>query len=76
MQAFLPLSFKRNNFIYKFIYFWQWVFIAAWAFASCREQGLLFSCGVRASHCSGFSYCGAQALEHRLSNCGAQSQLL
>ena len=31
---------------------------------SCREQGLLSSCGVPASHRSGFSYCGAQALGH------------
>ena len=47
------------------------------------EQGLLSSCDVQASHCSGFSFCGAgalgrpafsscgsQALEHRLSNWG------
>ena len=26
------------------------------------EQGLLSSCGARASHCSGFSCCGAWAL--------------
>ena len=35
----------------------------AQAFFSCGEQGLLSSCG-------GFSSCGAQALEHRLSSCG------
>ncbi|XP_070244028.1 zinc finger protein 793 isoform X4 [Bos mutus] len=46
------------------------------AFSSCNEWGLPSSCGVRASHCSGFSCCGAQGLEHRLSNCGARSQLL
>ena len=39
----------------------------AWAFSSC---------GVLASHCAGFSCCGARALEHRLSSCGAQAQLL
>ena len=46
-------------------------------FSSC-EQGLLFSCGARASHCSGFS-CGARApgtwasvtAGHRLSCCMA-----
>ena len=27
------------------------------AFSSCGEQGLLSSCGMRASHCSGFSCC-------------------
>ena len=52
-------------------------------FSSCREWGLLSSC-VRASRCGGFSCCrapvvgqkgfsscGAQALEHRLTNYGA-----
>ena len=31
------------------------------AFSSCSEWGLLSSCGTRASHCGGFSCCGAQA---------------
>ena len=31
-------------------------------FPSCGWPGLLSSCGVRASHCGGFSCCGAQAL--------------
>ena len=43
------------------IYFWLcWVFIAAQAFSMCREQGLLSSCSVWASHCGGFPYCRAQ----------------
>ena len=33
--------------------------------------GGLPSCGVWASHCDGFSPCGARALEHGLSTCGA-----
>ena len=38
-------------------------------------------CGARASHCFGFSCCGARglgsrALERRLSSCGARAQLL
>ena len=33
-------------------------------FSSCRKQG----CGAPASHCSGFPYCGAQALELSLSS--------
>ena len=33
------------------------------AFSSCSERGLLFI--VRASHCGGFSCCGAQALGTR-----------
>ena len=32
-------------------------------FSSCGKQGLLSSCGVWASHCGGFSYCGAWALD-------------
>ena len=32
------------------------------AFSSCGEWGLLSSCPAPASHCCGFSYCGAQAL--------------
>ena len=55
-----------------FIYFWlRWVFVAACGlFSSCGEQRLLSNCSVWASHCSDFS-CGARALEHRLSSCGA-----
>ena len=40
------------------------------AFSSCSELRLLSSCCVWASHCSGFSYCGACALGHRFSSCG------
>ena len=36
------------------------------AFFSCGEQGNYFLV-VQASHCSGFSCCGAQALEHQAS---------
>ena len=53
-------------------------------FSSCDNWGLLSSCGMRASLCSGFSCCGvlalgrtgfvscnSWALEPRLSGCGA-----
>ena len=36
------------------------------ALPSCSEQRLLSSCNVQASHCSGFSHCGAQTLVSRL----------
>ena len=36
--------------------------VAVWTFSSCSEKGLLPSCGARASLCSGFSCCRAQAL--------------
>ena len=32
------------------------------AFSRCSKQGLLSHCGARASHCSSFSCCRAQAL--------------
>ena len=35
-----------------------------WAFSSCRQQGLLSSYTTRASHCGGFSSCGAWAVGH------------
>ena len=46
------------------------------AFSSCREHGLLSSCGVQASY-GDFSRCWAQALVCTgLSSCGQQAQLL
>ena len=38
------------------------VCVCVQAFSSCSEWWLLSSCGAWASHCSGFSFCGAQAL--------------
>ena len=51
------------------------------AFSSCSEWVLLFCCNAQASHCSGFSCCGARALgtqastlvAHGLSSCGSRS---
>ena len=34
-----------------------------WAFSSCGEQGLIFIAVAQASHCRGFSCCGALALD-------------
>ena len=45
-------------------------------FFSCREQGLFSVCGAWPSHCSGFSRCGARALQHRINSRGAWTQLL
>ena len=45
-------------------------------FFSCGEQGLLFSCSTRASHCGGFTR-GAQAPGHEgFSRCGLWAQQL
>ena len=78
------------KFIYLFIYFWlRWVFVAACNLSLVAEATL--RCSAQASHCGGFSCCGAQALgarasvfvahglrscglqalEHKLSSCGA-----
>ena len=70
-----------NKFIYLFIYFWlHWVFVAAWAFTSCSEQGLLFIV-VRGLLIEVASRCRAWALGVRasvvvtcgLSSCGSRA---
>ena len=71
------LSLKKN--IYLFIYFWLLRVFAA----SCRSFLVvasggycLLQCVGSLSHCSGFSYCGARALERTgLSSCGTQAWL-
>ena len=72
---------------YLFIYFWlHWVFVAARGLSLAAVSGvysslwcagfslrwllLLWSTGSRHA---GFSSCGSQALERRLSSCGAQA---
>ena len=53
----------------------------AWAFSSCGERGATLHCGAPASHCGGFSCCGAWALgawasvvvARGLSSCGSQA---
>ena len=76
-------------FIYLFIYIWlHWVFVAACGLSLVVASGdyslqfmgfsllwlfLLWSMG--SSH-AGFSSCGLQALERRLSSCGSRAQLL
>ena len=67
-------------FVYLFIYLWLcWVFITGRGLSLLVvSRGYSFHCGVRASHCGGFSCCGAQALGARtsvvvargLSSCG------
>ena len=52
-----------------------------WAFSSCSEPGATLRCGAQASHCRGFSCCGAWALGawdsvvvvHGLSSCGSRA---
>ena len=58
------VTFKKNKFIY-FIY----LLLAALglrccvqAFSTCGEWGATLRCGAQASHCGGFSCCGAHGL--------------
>ena len=82
MCFFLVLFEKR--FMYLFILAVLGLPCYAWACCGCSKWGLPSRCGARASHCSGFSCwvarapgcvvfnsCRFQALEHRLSSCGA-----
>ena len=73
---------QKRIFLYKFICLFVYLFMAVLglhcctqAFSSCGERGLLFvvACGLQAR---GLSSCGSQALEPRLSSCGARAQLL
>ena len=51
-----------------FIYFWLWwVFVAVRRLSLVVANGGYSSCGARASHCGGFSCCGAWALGTRAS---------
>ena len=76
---------KFIYFIYFFIYFWLrwvWVSIAARGLSLVVASGATLHCGAQASHCRGFSCCGARALGARasvvvarrgLSSCGSQN---
>ena len=58
--------------IFKIVLEFIILFLFGWLFSNCSEQGLLSSCGARASHCSGFSCCRAQAVGLRASAAVAQ----
>ena len=82
VQTWLLAFFFFNNFIYFLL---RWVFVAMQAFLCLWRAGfcyldfslpwllLLWSMGVWALGQVDFSSCGSQALEHRLSRCGAQA---
>ena len=68
-----------NLFIYLFLA--CWVFVAVHGLSLVLVSGSTLRCGLRASHCSGFSCCGARALgvrasvvvAHGLSSCGSRA---
>ena len=59
------------------MYLWlPWVFMAACGlFSSCGGRELHPNCGVRASHCGGFSCCSVWALQRGLSSCRTRAEL-
>ena len=45
------------------LFFWlRWVFVAVHGLSLAVASGATLHCGAQASHCSGFSCCGARAL--------------
>ena len=76
--------FKKKKKNYLFIYGCIGSSLLHAGFLQLRRAGAALRCGVRASHCGGFSCCGAQALGTRvsvvvargLSSCGSRAQLL
>ena len=64
------------------IYFWlRWAFVAVHGLSLVAASGATLRCGAQASHCGGFSCCGARAVgawasvvvAHGLSSCGSQA---
>ena len=89
MQGFIYLYLGCNFFLFKnFLYLSLAVLglhCGTQVFLGCGERGLLSSCGVQLSQCSGFTCCehrsrilrlssfGSRAPEQRLSSCGARA---
>ena len=89
----ITLSLVFFYFIYYFWLLWLFFLLLHTGFLYLLQAGSTLCCGVRASHCGGFSCCGpralgmwasvvvahgfsscgSQALECRLSSCGAQA---
>ena len=76
----LTLLFFKNKFTY-FIFGCVGSSLLCMGFLSLWRAGATLRCGVRASHCGGFSRCGARALGERasvvvargLSSCGSRA---
>ena len=70
-----------NIFIYLFYFWLRWVFVAACGLSLVAASGGTLRRGAQASHCGGFSCCGARALGAQasvvvargLSSCGLQA---
>ena len=77
-SVYFPHPFFKSHF-YLFIYWLHCVFIAVHRLSLVGRAGATLRCGAWASHCGGFSCCGAQAVGARasvvvacgLSSCGS-----
>ena len=77
----LIFTFKKEKIIYLFIFGCFGSLLLRMGFLQLQRAGATLCCGARASHCGGFSCCGAQALGAwasvvvacRLSSCGTQA---
>ena len=53
----------KNSALFIYLFIWLcWVFVAGRGLSLVVASGAALRCGVQASHCGGFSCCGAQAL--------------
>ena len=68
--------FKKNLFIYLFIFGCIGSLLLCAGFLQLRQAGATLCCVTRASHCSGSSCCGARALGAGFSSCGTWAQQL
>ena len=81
----IHLFFYKFIYFYLFVFWLRWVFVAARGLSLVVARGTTLYCSARASHCGGFSLlwstgsrhtgfssCASQALERRLSSCGAR----
>ena len=72
-----PILLCITRSLYVCVTLFMYLFLAVLGLPRCGvfslgEQGLLSSCGTRASRCSGFFCCGARVLEHTdFSGCGS-----
>ena len=77
----IDIFFLINLFIQLFIFGFIGSSLLHVGFLSLQLVGATLRCGARASHCGGFSCCGAQALgarasvvvAHGLSSCGSRA---
>ena len=71
-----PFLFYINLFIYLFIFGCVGSLLLHTGFLQLRRGGATLCCSVQASHCGGFSCCGARALGTGFSSCGTWASVV